>query len=197
MQRTITIPANGTYPLRVKASVLVITAANNPFDVETDRDGIRTMAVDRKLGTPGGRPFTRLIFYETAGTDNTVTFYLGDTDFISNTPSNTGITAGFGAPFVKTNATPGTPVPLKAASKWFRKARLIARRDLNALGGVANTGNVVIGGGDSAVGKQAILLAPGDELTIEAPAGQTWDFYQVYLDVANAGDGVAIAMWSA
>jgi len=98
MQRTITIPANGTYPLRVTGSILVIISATAPFDVDTDRDGRRSMATDRKMGSPGGRQFHRLIFYDTSGADNSITFYVGDQDYTPNTVVNTGITSIRNAP---------------------------------------------------------------------------------------------------
>lgn len=206
MQRTITLPANGTYPLRVEASVLAILSATASFQVQTDRDGVRTMASDRKLGSVGGPKFKRITFIETGGADNTITFYVGDQEYVANTLANTGsvnaaIVPGLtsiGAPFVKLNATPGTPVAIAAASKPFRKAKLIAQQDLDGLGpATPNAGNIALGGGSAVVANQGMLLAPGDEIVIEAPVGERWDFNQLYFDVASAGDGLAVVLWSA
>jgi hypothetical protein len=40
-----------------------------------------------------------------------------------------------------------------------------------------------------------MVLAPGDEVTLEPPADSAWDFNQIWFDVQNAGDGIAVVLW--
>lgn len=204
MKRTITLQANGTYTLTPNARVFAVISASAPFDAEVDQDGVTTMATDRKLGNPGGQPIKRIVFYETSGADNQITFWTGDQDFVTNVASNTGSSSvvvvpsagSMGYPFATVSNTPGAPVPLKAASTKFRHAKLVARQNVNGLAIVVNAGNVVLGSGNPVAGQQGFVLQPGDEITLDAPPNQYWDFNKIYMDVVNAGDGVAVVFWS-
>ncbi len=87
--------------------------------------------------------------------------------------------------FIKT-ANIGAAVKLTAAATYFRWCLLIAQKDMD---GDANAGNVNIGfaGGAS---QQPIVLAPGDQYVLPLPTGAKVDFQNVWLKVANNGDGV-------
>lgn len=88
---------------------------------------------------------------------------------------------------IKTVAATGTPEALAANNTFFSTA---------LIGGVkaartANVGIVYLGIG-SGNDTQPFAINPSEWLTINAPVGQKFDLNDWYLDVLNAGDGVAI-----
>ena len=86
---------------------------------------------------------------------------------------------------VKTVAATGTPERLVAESTLVDSVELFARK----AAGTANTGNIWIGPA-SADGAQLRIMAAGDSITYSAPPGKKIDLYNIYIDVATAGDGV-------
>jgi hypothetical protein len=86
---------------------------------------------------------------------------------------------------VKTVAATATPERLVAESTLVDSVELFARK----AAGTANTGNIWIGPA-SADGAQLRIMAAGDSITYSAPPGKKIDLYDIYIDVATAGDGV-------
>jgi hypothetical protein len=99
--------------------------------------------------------------------------------------SNASTTAATFLQGVKTVAATATPERLVASSTLVDSVELFARK----AAGTANTGNIFIGPA-SADGAQLRIMAPGDSITYSAPAGKKIDLYNIYVDVATAGDGV-------
>lgn len=87
----------------------------------------------------------------------------------------------------QTNSSTTVPVRLASASVFFRKAWIYG----NKAAQTANTGTVFLGN-LSANASQPMAIATGVEKIIEAPPGAYMDFYEFYLDVATANDGVSI-----
>jgi len=89
--------------------------------------------------------------------------------------------------FVTLNSSTTVPVRLTSTSKKFIKAWITG----NKAGQTSNTGTVYIGAASSN-GNQSIAIATGTRVEIEPPSGRHLDFYDIWLDVANANDGVAV-----
>lgn len=201
MQKTFTLKANSQRVESVKGKVVACISSTGVFNVELDNGGYQELSTGRKIS---GDAFKRVTFVDTSGSDNTITFYIGNEDITlpnviqDASSSSTAIAnnissciASTPSQILKTNGTPGTPVALTAAQTYFRKAIIIAQKTLDGLAGAANTGNVAIGASGTAA-QQPILLTPGDSYVIDAPIGGKYDFRNFYLDVANAGDGVVV-----
>lgn len=77
MQRTITIAAGGQHVERVKGHVFAVIAATAAFDIDANRSGRETVRANSKIVFD---PFTRLLFDNTSGAENTIIFYAGDDD---------------------------------------------------------------------------------------------------------------------
>jgi hypothetical protein len=86
---------------------------------------------------------------------------------------------------VKTVAATATPERLVAASTLVDSVEIMARK----ARGTANTGDVWFGP-QSANDAQLRRLTPGDSVTLSAPPGKKIDLYDIFIDVATAGDGV-------
>jgi hypothetical protein len=182
----------------VKGKVFAVISATGSFDIELDNDGKQSMVSGRKIS---GEAFKRVRFYNTSGASNTITYYAGNDDIELSTPISADGSAATAtivpeavssSQFLKTSSAPGTPVALTAAATYFQHATIIARKSLDGASGAgANAGNVVIGASATA-NQQPLLLAPGDEVTVQAPVGKKRNFSNWYLDVANSGDGVVV-----
>lgn len=85
----------------------------------------------------------------------------------------------------KTVAASGTPEVMAASSTLCDSVLLEGK---NARG-TNNTGNVWIGA-TSANDTQLLMIAPGERLTLAAPAGKKLDLNLIYIDVATNADGV-------
>jgi len=88
---------------------------------------------------------------------------------------------------IKTIAAIATPEALAADGTFFRKATLIGLKAART----ANVGNVYLGIG-ATNDTQPLQIAPSEVITITAPTGAKYDLNDWYLDVLNAGDGVAV-----
>ncbi len=80
------------------------------------------------------------------------------------------------------------PKALASTRTYFRRATILACK---ALDGTNNTGDVQLGPSASA-SEQPFLLAPGDQVSLEAPTGAKWDFEDWYFTVASDGDGLVV-----
>lgn len=193
MQRTITLAASGQYVERVNGKVFAALEATGEFQVELDKEGLQDMVAGRKIT---GDKFKRVLIKDTSGAQNTIKFYAGNDDIFVQPPvSAVGATNATIVPdsvspaqFAKTNASTTTPVALTAAITTFQHATIIAKKSLS---GTANTGDVKLGPSATA-NQQPYILAPGDEITLDAPFGKKWNFQSWYLAVENAGDGVVV-----
>jgi hypothetical protein len=89
---------------------------------------------------------------------------------------------------IKTVLDPATPERLAPRpGACFRSATLIGLRGPQT----PNLGMVFLGV-SSGDGDQPIAIAPGQVWMLTAPAGGQIDLYSLWLDVRNAGDGVAV-----
>jgi len=92
--------------------------------------------------------------------------------------------------FVKTVASITVPELVSATSAPFTYANIQGKKTPRTN----NTGIVylgILGTNDT----QYISIAIGATLIIQAPVGMKFDLNQFYLDVATAGDGVAVVYW--
>ena len=89
--------------------------------------------------------------------------------------------------FVRLNSSTTVPVRLTNGSVKFTRAWITG----NKAAQTANTGTVYIGAA-SGDGNQSIGIATGARMELFAPPGFHLDFFNIWLDVANANDGVAI-----
>jgi len=64
----------------------------------------------------------------------------------------------------------------------------------NKAARTANTGTVYLGP-QGTNDTQALSIATGATLVIQAPVGMKFDLNQFYLDVATAADGVCVLYW--
>jgi len=83
------------------------------------------------------------------------------------------------------NPSTSVPVRLNGASATFRKAWVMGKKDYQTN----NTGTVHIGS-LSSDGGPSYTITTGTVVEIEAPPGFHLDFYDFWLDVATASDGV-------
>ena len=88
---------------------------------------------------------------------------------------------------IKTVAATGTPEALATDATYFRSALVIAKKAART----ANAGNIYLGIG-ATNDTQPYEIAPGDVLSIKADPGTKMDLNDWYVDVLNAGDGVAV-----
>ena len=200
----ITIPGNGVLPMNVYGHFFTCLSSTAAFELTINSDARRTLSGGQIIGSLQGPSIKSLVFRETSGADCEVEFEVGDEQIqinpqvvagtinaITNIANNiTNCTAALRLQFLKTVTAPGTPEALKGAQTYFRAVRLIARKGLNGKSAAqANTGNVYLGV-SAAANEQPIVLAPGDEMTIEPALGVKEDFQTWYVDSDNAGDGV-------
>lgn len=91
-------------------------------------------------------------------------------------------------PLSKTVADPDVPERITATrGTYFRHATFMGKK-----GARTNNTSAAYIGPQSENGAQALLVAAGGEVSISAPIGCKFDLYDLYLDVATAGDGVQI-----
>ena len=89
--------------------------------------------------------------------------------------------------FVTLNASTGTPVVLTNTTVKARKITFVGKKDLRTV----NVGTVWVGwfsGNDT----QPIEITSGSTIGLAIPDGAAVDLSKVYLDVANANDGVLV-----
>lgn len=200
----VTIPAAvnnqaGTYSLQASGKFFVVTATDGTFRVHlTNGQEYTFQLAGQGFGDEQEPTFGKLQFYNDSGSDVHITVYIGavplkTTDASISTTVNvtatlsnvmTGLTLVQEQQFVKT--TTGAAVALTAGVTYFRRAIIIAQKDLNQT---ANTGKVYIG---VAAGNQPIALNPGDVWTIQEVVGAKFNFQNWYLSADNSGDGVAV-----
>ena len=88
---------------------------------------------------------------------------------------------------IKTVAATGTPEALAAKGTFFRDATLIGVKAART-----NNAGVVYLGISTTDNTQFFDIQPGEMVGIQALPGEKYDLNDWYLDVLNAGDGVAI-----
>jgi hypothetical protein len=111
----------------------------------------------------------------------------GDGSYSLDTDAIGAAVATTPAQFIKTVAATGTPEAIAPDGTYFQSATLIGLKAARTN----NVGNVFIGIG-APNDTQIITLTPGEIKGIKAPPGQKFDFNDFYVDVLNAGDGVAV-----
>ena len=98
-----------------------------------------------------------------------------------------GMTTVIPAQYVRTNASTTVPVRLSATRKKIRCATLIGNNAYQT----ANTGTVNVGW-SSANGEQSVAIASGTVYVLKSEPGEALDLFDVWLDVANASDGLVV-----
>lgn len=88
---------------------------------------------------------------------------------------------------VKTSTTPGTPVALVATDTYCQQAVIFGYK---ALARTANTGDVYLG--LSATASQQPLVLKSEESYLLGGQMKRLNLAELYLDVANSGDGVVV-----
>lgn len=205
-EQTITIAANGKYSVKCpaqKAFFCIATTGVYSVRCGSSEENTVRQAADTWEET---KSFGSVTFFNRTGVAITTTFWLGEQRYSAQNVS-VSVPAGISVTnsptvvmsrantlplqFPKTVAVPGTPEPLKAVPTLFVKATIIAVKD---LAGAANVGVVKLGW-SPAVNEQPIVMNPGDQREFTPPQDRQWDLNKLYLDAANAGDGVVI-IWS-
>ena len=198
----ITIPANGVFTVHVKAKYFLVTALTGSFNVLTSGgEEYDFTETGSGFGNDQSPEFGKLTFYDKSGSQNTVTFYASLTPIKTSDVNVTSTVTVQQQPITNTLAgctlenegqlnpkiaVANTAVAFAAAGTYFRRAIIIAQKDLNQT---ANTGVVYVG---NAANHQPYTLNPGDLMTLEADTGAKRDFGSWYLLGANVGDGLAI-----
>lgn len=152
-----------------------------PFDI--DQPG-------RGFGSNNGKAYGMIILSNATNAIITSKIYLGDSvlpqSVIANQINATAnITATAIATQQKLVTSAGAPVQWDAAIT-FVQAKILAFKTLD---GGANAGNVSIG---ASAAHQPMVLAPGDEVNIVAPATYKLRMQDWYMNPVNAGDGIVI-----
>lgn len=181
------------------ATVLHCVDASDTFQVRPLGGGSKLeVTKGRGFGSPKGKPFGKVTFFNISGTPVVATVYIGREEFkdasvpnvvlsaVTNSISN--CIAAIPAQFLKTHNT-GAASALTGAQTYFRKAVVIAKKTL--AGTTLNAGNVYLGF-SSATNEQLIELEPGGEYVFEPPSGAKWNFQNLYLKVLTNGDGVIV-----
>lgn len=91
------------------------------------------------------------------------------------------------AQVIKTVAATATPEALAADATYFQTAMIGGLKAARTN----NVGTVYLGIG-STNDTQPLAITAGEWITVNAPVGQKFDLNDWYLDVLNAGDGVAV-----
>jgi hypothetical protein len=80
-----------------------------------------------------------------------------------------------------------TAQSITATDTYFRRATLLA---FKTQGGGANTGDIKLGAANT-YANLPMTLAPGDEISIEAPLGAKWSLKDWYFG-GTIGDGLVV-----
>ena len=165
-EETITLKANSQYAVEIPGTFFAVLECTAPFKIEPDRGGKRSCSAGVKFSFA---PFKRIMFFETAGADNVITFYAGDAQYDGTIPRVddavpvtvvTGIPfqvtgeptfdypylmAGDGSQLFVSHAAP-TLLPVQiaiAGSNYLRKSFHIANRTNQDIGLYATTGEII------------------------------------------------------
>lgn len=90
--------------------------------------------------------------------------------------------------FVITTTGVAGITPLTTAATHFRKAILMAKKDLTGT----DNADIVALGPSAEANEQPIVLQPGDSYVLEAPLGAKWDFRDWNFLVAADNDGLVV-----
>lgn len=86
-QETITVGANSQQAVEVPGRFFACLSANYPFQIEVDHGGKRLCSAGVKFSFEA---FKRIMFFETQGKQNTITFYAGDAQYDGVVPNDNG-----------------------------------------------------------------------------------------------------------
>jgi len=165
------------------------------FRVSLDQSAFLPAAVGLPYHAPDGDEFRNVTLNNPSGDAIIATLYAGSLymgDERRRLSGNINMTLLFTAAssgqFLKTHAQDETAARLKSVSFPFQKAIILAKKSLAGTNNVGNVRLAVSGVPD----EQPLTLEPGDEITLEAPFGQYWDFHDWFLSVDNDNDGVVV-----
>jgi hypothetical protein len=88
METTITVPARKKAVASVSGRVFYCISASAAFKVQADSRDKVTSGTGETYGSPEGRAFKRLTFYNSTANDIAVRFYAGFEDYKTNTVTN-------------------------------------------------------------------------------------------------------------
>ena len=88
---------------------------------------------------------------------------------------------------IKTVASNGTPERVSPVPRKFRTATFVG----NKAARTANTGTVYLGW-SSVNDEQFIPVTTGASVTINAPSGEAYDLFDLWIDCATNADGVCV-----
>jgi hypothetical protein len=165
-EQTITIPAkSGNQPGKtvqnVNGRVFVCISTTGEFKVQPSGAGKLTMSAGRKYGTPTGKRFSSLTFFNYTALTITATYYAGDIDYDS---ASTNVTASV-SNIVKdapTYTKAHNDISLSAGETWT----------FTGLDGTKQRKQISVANGDAAL---VLYIQDGDALTGQfVQPGQPW-----------------------
>ena len=172
-QQTITVQPNATQAVSASGKFLNIISCTAAFKVEMDRGGQVTAVAGSQFSSE--QPFSRLVFSETQGGTNTITFDASDTP----SPGRATLVQTIASTFTGDNSghydlgSAGSPKSLEGLifpgvnSGKSRKAIYITNLGLVSIGGSASTAVVVVGQGGTTVNFIYAVIQPNQTLAIE------------------------------
>jgi hypothetical protein len=188
----ITIPANGKWQDHNRGKYFYCVSTTDVYTVQPDFGGPHT------VNSPGARfgsdaqKFNFLTFVNATGTDISTTIEVSNTPILAaDASAATGAqsnTAGRATTkqFLVTIPAGGL-VALSQTDLWFTGATVYG---LKSLSGTPNGNNVQLGVSSQA-NQQPKLIAPSDEVSFNAPAGQQRNLANFFIS-GVAGDGVVV-----
>lgn len=176
-EETITIGANSQQAVDIPGRFFACLSSTSTFKIEIDHGGKRLCSSGVKFSF---EPFKRIVFFETAGVDNTITFYAGDSQYDGVVPrvgdavpviASGGATTVGGITGAQNFGSSAAPTGVQAPGTVNgRKRKFIKISNSGKLtpGGAA-TNNVLVVFVGSLAGL-AVIVQPGITETIETEA---------------------------
>lgn len=186
--RTISIPANGLAVETLTGRFFAVISATGGFTVEPAGAAIKLpMVTGRKFGSADAPPFNRLVFTDTSGSINSVTFYAGDVPYeVSETTSGMTIAAADVISITPAAVTHTCDFEdVSNASTAFASKKSISITNTGAVDCTVNCGGL---------GERT--LASGDDVSFTVLRMQD-SLPSITVDTTGGGGGVARVAWLA
>ncbi len=184
----------GTLKINQSFKVFRCTDLDNDFYAIGGLTGakIHVSVINQGFGSDTGKEtYSSLTLLNLNGADVNATIYIGDENLSEpqvTTTIDTSASVSTTAKLVVALGLAANPTVLGAGNFSFLK--IIAQASLKR-GIDVNAGNVYVGAFNDN-NKLYRTLAPGDELTIEAPLGKSRKLSDFYMNADNIGDGIVI-----
>ena len=189
----------GNYNLAAVGKFFLCNSTTGTFRVRLNETDINITNPGDGFGSATDAAFSKLILFN-AGATQVIADVSVSTEKINfaSTAISSVVTTASSITNVLASCTEATPaqflitgnianaVAMANGETYFRWALVLGVKD---LAGTLNAGNVKIGYA-AAANQQPITIAPGDIFAIPIPDGGKVNFKNIYLAIANAGDGL-------